>query len=127
MDRREFIKHTATSSLLAAYPTVVYSGAEITVKPSGSDDTSSINNALRASARTGDPVRLLKGNFSVTDSIVIVSGSRLIGSGKTTAVTFNGGKDGIVIRIDEPVMRNSVVNLYVEDKRSPVPFVSLIG
>ena len=127
MDRREFIKHTATSGLLAAYPTIIYSGDEISFIPSGSDDTNCINNALQASARTGDPVRLLTGNFSVTDSIVIVSGSRLIGAGKLTAVTFNGGKDGIVIQIAEPAMKQSVVNLYVEDKRSPIPFTSLIG
>ena len=127
MDRREFIKRTATSGLIAAYPTVVFSGSEITVRPSGSDDTSAINNALQASARTGDPVRLLEGSFTVSDSIILPAGSRLIGAGKTTPVTYTGGNDGIVIQIEEPFVSQSVINLYVEDKRSPVPFVSLIG
>ncbi len=127
MDRREFIKRSAATSLIGAYPSVVFSSTELVIEPSGGNDTNAINAALKASARTGNPAVLSEGAFTITDSIVVPVGACLIGKGKSSTIAFEGGNVGVVVRVEQPSSKPAVTNLYVEDKRSSVPFVALIG
>lgn len=64
--------------------------ADITLAPTGSDDTTRINNAILA-ARPGDNIVLLPGAFRITGSIVGRSGIDLLGSGRdTTRIDYVG-------------------------------------
>jgi hypothetical protein len=127
MNRREFIQYTVIQSFIASCPTVSFIGTQIVVKPSGGDDTEAINAALKASAVTKYPALLGKGIFIISDTLFVPSGARLIGRGISSRVVFNGGKAGVVVRVDEPHKKNAITNLFVEDKRSLVPFIALIG
>jgi hypothetical protein len=127
MNRRQFIKYSAIQSMVLTYPSVTLSGTLIVIRPSGGDDTDAINTALRASARVGEPAILAEGAFTITDTIYVPPGSRLIGQGKSSCVAFKGGKAGVVIRIGEPHNKDAVQRLFVEDRRSPVPFMAMIG
>lgn len=127
MNRREFIKYSAVSGMIALHPTVVLSRAQIIIEPSGEDDTDAINTALRASARIGDPAILANGVFTITDAIVVKSGGQLIGRGQESLVIFRGSKAGVIVRAEEPCDEKSVSNLIVKDGRSPIPFIARIG
>ena len=127
MNRRQFIQYTAIQSFIFACPTVSFSGTQIVIKPSGGDDTEAINAALRASAVTEYPAILARGTYTISDTIHVPSGARLIGRGNLSRVIFNGSKGGVVVRVDEPHKENAVKSLLVEDQRSSVPFIALIG
>lgn len=127
MNRREFIKYSAVSGLIVAHPTVALTGSGIIIKPSGGDDTAAINAALKASARSGDVATLAKGSFRISDTIFVPTGARLIAQGVSSPIHFEGGKAGVVIRIEEPHADKPIAHLYVEDRRFPVPFVAKIG
>lgn len=127
MNRRDFIKLSAISGLVASYPAISFADCGITIRPSGRDDTDAINAALRASARTGDPAVLAYGDFTITNTITVPSGGKLVGRGRASLITFNRGNDGVVVRIEEPQTEDAVAGLVVEDKRSPVPFIAAIG
>ncbi len=127
MNRREFIKYSAVTGLTFTYPTIALSKNGIVIKPSGGDDTQAINAALTASARTGDVAILANGAFTITDTILVPSGARLLGKGLKTPVSFQGGKVGVVMRIEEPHVNKPIEQLYVEDRRFPVPFFAKIG
>ena len=127
MNRREFIKYSAVSGVVLAHPTVALSDNGIVIKPSGGDDTQAINAALTASARTGNAALLANGAFTITDTIFVPSGARLVGQGLKSPVSFRGGKVGVVMRIEEPHAVRPIEQLYVEDRRFPVPFFATIG
>ena len=127
MNRREFIKYSAVTSLIAVHPTVALSDSYILIRPSGKDDTAAINAALKASARSGNTAMLAKGAFTISDTIFVPCGARLIGQGVSSPVHFEGGKLGVVVSIEEPHADNPIQRLYVKDRRFPVPFVANIG
>lgn len=127
MNRRQFLTYSALQGFIAACPSVSLSGTQIVIAPSGGNDTEAINAALRASAHTGYPAALQQGAFTVTDTIHVPAGARLIGQGDASRVSFRGGRTGVVIRICEPHQVNAVKGLLVEDQRSPVPFIAMIG
>ncbi|MEZ5543576.1 MAG: hypothetical protein R3F42_16300 [Pseudomonadota bacterium] len=127
MNRRQFLTYSALQGFIAACPSVSLSATQIVIAPTGGDDTEAINAALRASAHSGYPAALQHGAYTVTDTIHVPSGARLIGLGNASRVSFRGGRTGVVIRIDEPHRDNAVRGLLVEDQRSAVPFIAMIG
>lgn len=127
MDRRDFIIRSAISSLIASFPSVFLSRQTLIIKPTGADDSMVINTTLRASARVGIPALLAEGVFTVTETIIVPVGARIIGQGKLSKIKFSTEAAHEVIRIDEPHLKHPVKKLFIENRNSPVPFIAIIG
>ncbi|MCX2981806.1 hypothetical protein EYC98_13150 [Halieaceae bacterium IMCC14734] len=127
MNRREFFHLTAVGGIIASFPTVSLCRESIYLMPSGGDDTEAINTALKASARIGVPVILSQGAYTVTDSIIVLVGAKLISQGESSLITFTGQSTHAAITIHRPCHSDAVKNLHVKDSRSLVPMTAMIG
>jgi len=127
MKRRDFFKLTAVNAIISAFPTIAFSQNHIYIRPSGGDDTDTINMALKASARIGEPAIITKGVFTIKNTITVPIGAKLISQGMSSLISYTGNNANSVIIIQKPCTSNSVKNLYVKDHRSIVSMIALIG
>ena len=74
---------------------------------------------------TGVPAVLATGVVTVTGTIIVPAGARLISKGRSSRVIFNAGATHEVIRIEEPHLEHPVKRLFVENRNSIVPFMRI--